>query len=299
MMLFRSAITLALLAAGLVTPAHADHTDPTPVDRSDVPVLKGENTIFGDQTAWTRVRLPESLHWDEIDTWPKVRGDGRVIGIFLIEENGGQIDPKGQRLWMVGFGNCSSRACDGTPGWGPDMGWKLDKEDMVPAGLYRLYLIVDGASGSVSFEIPRLSGATRINPTQTLGRARVKVQTLKTHLYESTTGVAFSAGNEAPFGGSGLALQKLWIDPLGTGAVESGVCWYRREAPADPQLAYLPPECMVGLLPFVQHYAPPNDGCCLGTGMSLDYLPKAMGSWYISTGPVESSGATALWLKLN
>ena len=301
MKVLKLAMVLALLgAAGSVSvPALAHHKRPAPVDRSRIPVLKEETTIFGDATAWTRVRLPESIGWQEIDLTPKFKGDGRAVGVFLIEEEGGEIDPKGEKLWMADFGHCATPGCAGPPGWGSTLGWELDAHDMVPAGVYRLYLVVDGAPASVSFEIPRLEGATRINPTRT--GVRAKVQTLTPQLQLPAAGLAFAAGDEAPFSGRGISLQELWIDPLGAGAVKSGLCWYRRAVPEDSGTAYLPPGCDLAGSPtwWMQRYTPLSDECCLGISASLPFIPKAMGSWYISTTPVESSGATALWLKLD
>ena len=296
----RWAIIPVLIATSIsIAPARANHTGPAPVDRSAVPVLAGENTIFGHKTAWTRVRLPEAWHWGEfMDSKARVKGDGRLLGIFMFQERNGEVDHEGAQFSIWRAGNCGTHGCERNGFSFPGMNWDLDKNDMLPAGVYRLYLVVDGAPGSISFEIPRLSGATRINPDRAMGTARAKVETLRTRLQVPVTGTAFAAGNERPFDGKGITLQEQWIDPIGAGVADVGACWYRREAPADHDTAYLPPNCNVTPLPsvfFIQRYTPLND-CCLGFSMALPFLPKAMGSWYVSSGPVESAGAVALWL---
>ena len=294
-----SLMLATLVISALASPARADHT--ATLDRSDIPVLAGKTTVFGDETAWTRVRLPESvpfLELGELSLSTRVRGDGRLLGIFLFQEKNGEIDDRGSNWWIWRSGNCGTRGCERNSGELPGMTWDLDERDMIPAGVYRLYLVVDGAPGSVYFEIEGLSGATRIHPTRPMGEARAKVQTLKTRLHTPAAGVAGAFGNERPFGGRGMAIQELWVDPVGPAAVESVVCWYRREAPADPATAYAPPDCGLIHTAFVQWYTPPWDVCCPGWTMSLNYLPKAMGGWYVSSTPVESAGSVALWLKV-
>ena len=293
----KMATALVLLTSALTAaPAGANHTYVPPVDRSSVPELAGRTTIFGDRSGWTRVRLPAGVDSRKLygfDT--EVHGDGRVIALFMMREIDGHVRRNAPDMWLMRFGNCGTRACEPSPWSGP---WMSSSAGRLPAGIYRIYLVVDGAPASVSLDIPGLSGATRINPT---GKVQAKVSTLTPRIEESTTGLVFSAGDKAPFGGRGIALQGQFIDPVGAGVIDNGYCVYEDEAPSEPALAYMRPACDESPSPTpyrLRTITPINDTCCWGFQLAMNYLPKAMGSWYTSTAPVESSGAVALWLSL-
>ena len=298
--MMRSKIVTALivLTIGLsAAPAGATHTDVAPVDRAPVPVLAGKNTIFGSESSWARVRLPAEVDISGIyDMDTKVEGNGRILALFLLREVDGEIPARPSGISLMRFGNCDTRACEPSPFTNP---WMSSSTLRLSKGLYRVYLVIDGAPASVSFELPGLPGATRIHPTRD---ARAKVHTMTPRLHESVTGVVFSAGDKAPFGGRGISMQGQYIDPIGAGTIHNGYCVYKDRAPSDQLTAYLPTTCddRPSMSPTgVRPVTPLNDQCCWGFQMAMDYLPKAMGNWYTSVGAVEDSGAVALWLQLN
>ena len=294
-------VVLALLvAAGLsAAPARADHTTAPPIDRSRLPVLAGQTTVVGSESGWMRVRLPKPVDLGKYDSWDTgIKGNGRIIGMFMLEEKNGEVDNRGADMWLQRFGNCDTRACEPDPFVGAWMSADTDRDGTLPAGIYRIYFVVDGARASATFDLPGLPGETRINPTRPV---RAKVTTLTPRIHEETTGVVFSAGDKRPFGGDGIALQGQWADPVGAGVFDWGYCLYPETAPADQTTAYIPPPCETHPgwpVNSVRTYTPLAP-CCYGFQLALDYLPKAMGNWYTASGPVEDSGAVALWLKLN
>ena len=297
MMTARVATGIVVLALGLsATPAMAEHTSIPAVDRSAVPELAGENTIFASESGWTRVRLPVNVDPSKMyDFDTEIRGAGRIVALFMMREVAGELpkDPGG--IWLMRFGDCDTRACEPNPF---SNAWMSSDVRTLRAGIYRIYLIVDGAPASATFNIPELEGATRINPTR---EVRAKVQTLTPRIHETTTGVISSAGNAAPFGGRGIALQGQFVDPIGPGVINNGYCVYEHEAPGGRFGTFMPPECGESLsstLLSARTYSPLSYQCCWGFQLALDFLPKAMGSWYTSTTPVEDSGAVALWLLL-
>lgn len=298
MMTARVATGIVVLAMGLsASPAMADHTVIPPVDRSAIPELAGENTVLASESGWTRVRLPVDVDASKMyDFDTEIRGAGRVIALFMMREVAGALpkDPGG--VWLMRFGDCDTRACEPNPF---SSAWMSSDVRTLRAGIYRIYLVVDGARASATFNIPELEGATRINPTRDV---RAKVQTLTPRIQESTTGVVFSAGNEAPFRGRGIALQGQFVDPIGPGVINNDYCLYEDDVPAGGSWTYMPPECgdtLSSTLSSTRTYAPLSYQCCWGFQLALDFLPKAMGSWYTSTTPVEDSGAVAMWLLLN
>ena len=281
-----------------VVPARAHHTDVPPIDRSPLPKLAGHTTILGDHSGWMRVRLPQAMDPGKIDIFDfKITGHGRVMGAFLFREVDGEIHRRDPSLWMMRFGNCGTRACTPRRFAEPWMSWTANQAGDLPPGIYRLYLVVDGAPASISFETRELPGVTRLNPTR---RVHYAIKTMTPRVYEQNTGVVFSAGDKSPFSGRGITLQGQWVDPIGAGIFDWGFCLYPHEAPAEQTTAYLPTSCDSSPYwhLFALHaYTPLSDGCCWGFGMALDYIPRALGNWYTTSGPVESSGAAAMWLK--
>ena len=306
MKVVRIAIVLCVLVTATIAgaPARANHTYKPPVDRSPLPTLAGDTTVFGDRTAWMRVRLPKAidsnaLGWETDDL--QIQGRGRLFGWLMVREVNGKIEPRAPSVNYLRSGMCSRPGCKPKP-YAMISGGATERDGVLPAGIYRLYLLADGGPVRVHFSTRGLPGVIRLNPTKR--PEGVKVHNLTPRVAAGDTGVIYSAGDKRPFRGPGFAFQAQWVNPAGAGLINRDLCWYDRKAPGDETTAYMPPACPVNLwwevltLPYSAYYPPFTDGYW-EMHFGSDRLPKAMGSWYALTSPAEDYGAAALWLKVD
>ncbi len=298
------AFSAAVAATMASVPARATHTFVPPIDRSRLPELAGDTTILGDETAWMRVRLPESVDTDKMwmDDDLQVRGHGRIFGLLMVREVDGEIKRRAPSMDFLRSGMCNRPGCDPRP-FAMMSGGGTTRDGKLPAGIYRLYLLADGGPVKVRFSLPELPGAVRLNPTRP---AQAKVHSLTPRVHTDPAGIVFSAGDRRPFKGRGYAFQVQWVDPMGAGLIDRGFCYYKDEAPADQTTAYMPPECPVYLNVWwelfmlrYRTYTPPYTDDYWEMHLGAPHLPKAMGSWYTLTSPAEHYGAAALWLRVD
>jgi hypothetical protein len=264
-----------------------------------LPSLKGITTVVGSDMGWMNVRLPRDVDpWGtyegSVDDQPAhdLRGNGRVIGFVLTEDN--SEVPLGQGPTLVGhsIGKCMKRGCRAR---GFLVSWifasnlaERDGKQVLPAGRYRLYLIADGAPVRMRLEFAGLKGKTRLSPQN---RVQSKLKSLRPHVEGDAGESLYWAGTSSDLSGPGFALTVLWMegDDLEGGV---GTCIYEREPPPQ-EVAYVPP-CPAADM------SDPNlisaDDAEVGYfGLTL---PAGMGVWRTVPETPERAGALALWMRL-
>lgn len=277
-------ISVSMLMTSIVVVGHGDaQARPT----SKIPTLAGITKVVGSESAWMRVRLPTTVNSRKVSF--DFDGNGRAIALYLVHEEHGRIPRKPVRLDAERFGQCFEEACEPSPylswGWGAS-------NNRLPAGIYRLYLITDGAPVEVTFNLHQLEGATQLTPA---APAQALVQTSTTRVLTEPSDSAYSGGDAAPFSGRGAAKLFQWLDPSGKGTAKYGACVYEDEPPADETTAYLPENCPSPFQDSVKGYEEDEGG--FGVSYGLSSLPAALGTWYTATTPVEVHGSVAVWLK--
>lgn len=298
-MKFLRVMPVIALVAVIAVPGR---TAAAPAARSSIPTLAGKTTATATNSAYIRVHLPIAVHYEQIDVVELV-GDGRAVGFALVKERNGRVRKNAAILEAVRFGDCFEEACAtdypfdawGAGGTGPTPGKSL--YPVYPPGIYRLYLIADGAPATVTLEFSELTGETTITPTTP---ARALVQNLTPRLPVGPTRSLYSAGDVAPFRGHGLTYMFQKIEAPGNGTAIYDACIYWDEPPAQEATAYLPPDCPKGMpqghRPTIKEYND-QDEEHLGYQVGIYALPAAIGNWYATTTPADVGGSVAVWLK--
>ena len=254
-----------------------------------LPVLRGTTVITGDEPGSMRVRLPAPVTTDGLMDWDlaSITGRGRLIYFLLAKERrDGSLNHK---IFIEGYreNDCSVPACrPQDDGWGGGSGGKGDDETL-PAGVYRLYLVTDGAPARIELELRDLSGRTAVTPTEPV---EVEIETL-TPTVANVSSPAYVAYSEAPFEGKGVAFLALWVEGPTIGPVTYGHCAYMRSSP-DLLTSYLPPNCPQDATLTPENSSP---GDHYGVNHLWTGFPNSIGTWY--AGESVKSGSVVMWLK--
>ena len=293
---------MAVAAVTIATVTGLVGAPPAPASPSRAaPQIAGVTTIRASRPGSMLVRLPDGL--GEPGRWElkaRFRGAGRVMAfVFLKEEWTGR---ENRRPMLVGqkFGDCTEVACAAHPRaagglWG--IGSMPTRE--LPGGLYRLYVVTDGAPVTMTLIAPGLDGRITLTPT---GPAQVEILTLTPihELLEPLDDVTsrlnlYWAGTRAPFEGRGYAVLRAWwrsdVKPAGM----FGHCSYDEDPPVEA-IAYLPSVCRTHVSQPYVYPTPIRDGYG-SLEASYNYLPAAMGFWNLSAAPTNEVGAVTFWLE--
>ena len=289
-------VAIALIAGLVQGPASAAAPSPR------VPELAGVTTFTADQSGSMLVRVPDGLG-DPRDWDLKARfsGTGRVMAFVLVLEDWEGRERRTPMIVGQRFGDCTEVACTRHP-WTAGSLWAngVMPSGDVPGGLYRLYVVADGAPVTTKLVAPMLRGRITLKPT---GPAQVEIRTL-TPIHELLAPLdevasrlnLYSAGAKAPFEGPGYSSLRAWwrsdIKPAGM----FGLCTYQ-EDPLVEAVAYLPGACRNTFVsdPYV-YPTPIEDG--YGTlEAHWNYLPAAFGFWNLSAAPTNDVGSVAFWLR--
>jgi hypothetical protein len=288
------ALPAIVLIAAIVVPGQGVARPAS--SKTAIPALAGTTVIVGSESAWTRVRVPRAFHWDDVIS-ATISGDGRGLGFVLVKEVNGAIPKSPKAIDGIRFGDCFEEACAmRSPIEEAGIG-AAGRGDVWPAGIYRLYLIADGAPVRVTMEFPQLDGKTTIAPRIP---ANAVVQSLTPRV--PTTPLFYSAGDLAPFKGQGFLWFSQTLEVPGSGTAAYDWCIYHDEAPPVQATAYLPADCPGGwhngYRPTVREYDDPGeDWLGYEVAVYMHRLPAAVGAWYSTTSPVKVGGVAAIWLK--
>lgn len=256
-----------------------------------MPTLARKTTVVGSESAYARVRLPKSVTFRK--TLVEIEGDGRAVGVVLTSEVNGRVPrtPKLIEFDSVRLSDCFEEGCSPDQQLAPSG----STGERPRPGIYRLYLIADGAPASVTITFPELKGKTTIVPTSP---SRTVVQTMTSWVSIDVTRSVYSAGDIAPFRGNGMAWMGQTIEAPGSGTAAYDFCIYWDEPPTVEATAYLPgcPKVFPGG-PYIREYEESREDW-LGFHLSLGgRIPAAIGNWYATTSPVDVGGSVAVWLK--
>lgn len=240
--------------------------------------LARRNVAVGNGSAVTRVVLPEAVRQPRLTT---VETTGRIAGVALVRIEAGRSVEERPGFYAFRFARCASLPCRDYRQF--EVGYSR-----LPAGTYDLYLIADGASyARAEFAIKDLSGAFVVEPQR---RSQTQVR--------SFSGLAENAsfdGAETSLRGDGFAFYSFALNSADPHAATSfGHCIYRQgqDLPAAPyQPAHCPPIAGYGNTVVTN-----GDGLELTSYGFAPLLPRAIGLWHATAGPVENVSSLALWV---
>lgn len=169
---------------------------------------------------------------------------------------------------------------------------------VIPAGIYRLYVVADRAPVEIAFKNRYLSGKTA---TKLAGDYKgADVITLPMSPASTDSGTIFSAGDFTSLEpGRGIGLLGLWSlgSPFAAGAV--GDCFYFDDLLAPREETAFLPGCPTGwgARPHVGGPVAPGERGGVIFQSTHHRLPLGIGGWAGAAGRVDDFGAVGLWLR--
>jgi hypothetical protein len=293
----RLLVVMGLLSAPQLLPA-SSASPPVPV-----PELGRTNIFKAERSGYVEVRIPEDTDL-ELDFFGndnlKVTGDGRFAGLFLV-----RVDvPKPQGLYGGTFRVCAEEACaKGWSGWVTRFFWPVgfkwqNKKPIVtvPAGLYRAYVITDGAPVTARLSLPELQGSQSLSA----------VVPIKTEVGIQSSPIPasnlFSAGSTHELTTNGAAIMGFVERNSASSADLSASCLYEGLPPVPDEIAYLPTCGALGAEPGygASQSFPPLASSGSSGSFSLDpRVPRGKWSWggtYAAAQVVENAAFVSVWV---
>lgn len=266
-------------------------TGPAAASAPALPTLRGKTLISGDEPGSMRVRLPQRIRTESLHGWAahEFTGGGRMIYMLLMKERSDGTLNQNIFIESARLGRCSYPGCTPAPESDGRSGGS-SSGDFLPAGIYRLFFVPDGARATVLLRLGGLKGRTQMSPTDPV---RVEIETLAPQLVDVVSPPAFVAYSEAPFGGQGITFFGEWFKSPAVGTLAYGHCIFWNERPESPS-AYLPTECDDRTEVVTAEDAP--EGYDSGL-LSFGPLARAVGAWYVSAALLENSGSVVMWLQ--
>lgn len=281
----RLAAVLAVAAAAALDAGAASAAGPAQ--------LAGTTVIEGSTSSVMRVSLPRDVVVDGEKGFSASR-NGRIQGLLLRPAGAPITDVNALLAASVNF--CFTKGCTPAPdapvwedvGRTPTDPESTTDDYTLPKGFYDLYLIADGAPGSVTLELQGLSGRTTLRPAQPV---RSQIVTDAPATPQLGVGpISFSAGSTNPVGNpAGAIFNAIVLNAHGPGAVAMGRCFRPDGAPIGPTYDACGGP---GAFPHVvSHYIAPEPApfTRVGSGWAL---VRPGDSWTMA-GWIE--GAAAMW----
>ena len=248
-----SASVILALGAALSLPG-----DQALANRSEpAPTVAKVTKVIGARPAVMTVWIPEGARL--ADPPPILRGNGRFIGVLLVNTRGGfdfsgSFDPlssgdftDGDSILFGRYGFCERPGCD--PGdtareFNIARGRFQGSDSRLEAGKYALFLFTDGAPVEVTLRFEGLSGRTTLRPS----RAIDTNLTMPEVRFNAPGNIAYADETKVHYQGfKGFAFQVLRISGELSPAARFGHCVYATEPLLPPTLAYITPGCPGGL----------------------------------------------------
>lgn len=256
--------------------------------------LAGQSTIRLDRSAVLTVRLPTDVHADAFRA--RFPGRGRAVGFALVALKNGGVSAEGPAVTAFRLNLCREKGCaDGPRSFTTRSGIGLSDGLILPSGLYRLYLVADGAPISFRFAIDGLQGTIELVASDRLNASVRTLQSIRG--MGPDTNVFASGGYETVSAKAGIGFLGMWA--LGTShtATAFGSCYRYPQSPRLPREVAFAPGCPAGdSHPRVHHQAISEaEGGFILTSVNYT-LPEGIGGWYSSAAEIDSSGAVGLWL---
>jgi hypothetical protein len=290
-------LQVALVAATLViTSAPVGATTNVETRAGKPPSLRRTTVVTAERSATVDVRLTRDLAPflgdGKLGIEFVAHGAGRILAWALVGDQMPVEDAPIVYGWTIG--RCAAPGCE----WGRFVSQYMFEDNLVtrgdkrvlPSGAYTMYVVTDGAPGSVSF---RMAGLKKGKVT--LGAkhpATVDLPVMEPMEQATPTENVQWSGSSTEVEGPGLAIVNTWVDrgdAKASGA--AGLCIYEQTEPPPDETAYVP-GCPAAFNPVEPAAARHVDVGYRATGT----LPTAGGGWY--SHPEEVSGGTvALWLQ--
>jgi hypothetical protein len=265
-----SALLLLLPGTGAAAPKAVAHS-------SAFGELTGSNLITANRSSVTRVLLEKAIRMPVISS---VRTRGRIAGVAVVKVEPRKPLEERPGFYGISFARCASLPCR-------DYGRLEFGYSRLPAGLYDVYLIADkGSRAEVELVVRGLSGETVLRPTS---HVRSEVRS-----FSALSDNVSADGAETSLTGDGFGFFSFALDAERPHAATSfGHCVYR-QGETLPPAPYQPARCPpIGLGDTVFTNL---DGLRLTSYGFTPLLPKALGLWHTTAGPVENVSALGLWV---
>ncbi|HWL38587.1 MAG TPA: hypothetical protein VNQ77_20535 [Frankiaceae bacterium] len=271
--------------------------------------LAGTTVAAGSRSAVVAVRLPRAVTLDVFADVTMHAPRGRMSALVL-KKDGAWNAPY---VMVVNTGYCAKSGCvtafpNGKLGhiWAP--GTTNGTSGVLPAGNYRLYLVTDGGSVTVTLKLRGLSGSRRITPRTP---ARASVSAPRPTVAEPAVSPALFAGggtHRTPASG-GVNATAVWKDVPAFGPPSAvGMCDYAGPAPAGSLPAYqlpcaggngdvppgVPSQFSSG--PTTTPIGPGRFLSAINAGYLLPQGTHSIGGYHNTAGPVTAAYVHQLWL---
>lgn len=283
--------TLLLIAASL-----AASLDPVSLSAArtpaPVPHLGRVSTFAASSTRSIVFEIPKPVPLKGFDMWDE--GDGRVHGWVLHQLNG----PPNRRVMVDGatIGRCAARGCKAKPQGISFVGyWGVNKK--MPAGIYRLTVIADGAPVTVHVVASTLRGRMQAFPQTPVAS---EILTSSVRMDAAGAKNVYSAGDYSELGNQrpDYSVFGMWAMGRTDGLVAAQPCAYYTGRVEDdpPEEAAFTPGC-----PLEEDGNTPDafqaKGFMLTSSMmGRNQAPYGQGGWFATTTEVKEAAAVALWL---
>ncbi|MDQ3646562.1 MAG: hypothetical protein M3345_06455 [Actinomycetota bacterium] len=248
------------------------------------------STFTASTTSRILFRLPRQVDFAK-DFHASVSGPGRITGFKFKLASGKWF--KAPTVEQTLLGLCMEPGCKPESRFDVPV-FGLGFERYLPAGLYELYVIADGAPVTVSLKIDGLSGSVSGKPTP----VDAEIRTLSPRVFDGPESVVYSSGgftdlqgDEADYGFAGI-----WALGAPHVVTAAGECFYYKGSRVPPAPATFAPGCPTGDgEPYIWP-APGADGGLILTVSNYTCCPRGIGGWFASAARVHNRGGVALWI---
>jgi len=276
---------LALLACvSLVFPTAVSVAQPLP-ERSEVdaPTLRGTTLLKTSETVSTLVRFPRGK--TSADLALGIAGDGRVYGVVLRKIG------ESSEGTLLAMERCTERGCDGGRGYPSGAGFGAPV-----GGLWRVYVIADGAPVTVTLELSGVPGRMIIRPEEPVSH---RIASLDPRIEVGPSETIVSAGEYEPLEGApDFGAFQMWREGRGHYGSVYKECYYYSLLPMPPEDAAFVPGCPTSF-GADETRAITGDGGKGGPWFRLASFGEisGLGGWYSTTAAPKLRGATVFWME--
>lgn len=270
--------------------------------------LAGTTVVTGSRSGVVAVRLPRAVTLDIYANITINAPRGRMSALVLKKEGAWNAP----YAMVVNTGYCATSGCaTAFPRFGVGHIWTPGSTDgvsgVLPAGNYRLYLIADGGSVTVTLKLRGLTGSRRLTPR---GPSRVSLVAPKPTMAEPAASPSLFAGGGTHRSAAGaLNATIIWKEAPAFGPPSTvGMCNYNGVPPAGAVPAFqLPCATGSGALPpnvasqfssgpTTTPVGPGRFLSSISTGYLLPPGTFSIGGYHNTAGPVTAAYVHQLWL---
>ena len=251
-------------------------------------VLGGVSVFTASQTSSVLVRIPSGVELKDLKV--SYKGRGRATGFIMRKL--GRYEQEGYRPVYedVAIRTCSERAC-GT-GQRVASPWCLNCSRKSLPGVWKLYVVADGAPVTVTFKIEGADGRVSSQPST---EVRGQIKTLPVRLESGEGNHVYAAGGFSSLKRTDYGKVGMWAlgDPHAATAADACLYYGKQRFPDD--VAWGPGCSLIADSYPVVRATPAGQGGVIYTSSAYDN-PRGLGAWYSTASTVQSHGAVAFWI---